>query len=974
MPFFQTFLFSLFLHSINTSIQVMKVGDIVWASAGYGDGSYEEPATIVEVNVNLDEIESQSESDEEDKKQNQKDGVKGDGVRIKYKISLTEAVLASDQVRLFNSGTSRKRRSRKNIALANGPLSESFKQESNADASSPKCQNRTVKEAKSKASAAVAQRQNSSRSVRSDKGIKVNLKADDSHVSDENDDLRLINLKTEKVTRTIKKRKKDAIRDEKKTDALPAKISKKAKKTSESSSSVARSKQNDQKSTVTSSPFFENDKSKTTVEIQFKERKEGSSLMRPKKGTKKIYKSDVSNDDCEGMGEPDGNGGLDQGSTYIVEYAKTARATCKRCNERIKKGELRIGHRPLFRGKPGYQVFKHLRCIVFSEEISCAEDVGGFSKLKSEDYDALVSRVDASASEIKQESEELAPDELVQKEFSGEIRRAPEGLSAELLPFQVEGASWMYHQETRTDIKGGILADEMGMGKTLQTITTTLDNRPKLQRSIPGSKYPPCVAHVRDAYILEETLWDEGIKDWKHEMVMNDVHNSILTKSNKNGSGGGARAGTLVVCPLIALTQWRTEIEKFSKDGSMSVMIYHGPDRSVKTPREMLRKHDIVLTTYQVLEADFRKMVSPNRVKCPNCGGKFRIDKLRVHLKYFCGENAERTEAQARQRRNSERQTGNNTRRRDGHSNESKKIQKKKMAIKVRGNKTYDSESELSIGSNESAEKDIRKSARRRTSSRAASSNATKRMAKSLRWEDEKLGSDNDDEYEEESDEESDSSVDLSLVTLARKSVTRTKTKPPSKNPRGNEDTKRAIAKQAKALKTLRSKKFDKKKKDENKNHSWRGKKGNEKKTPKKVKRERKSYSESEDSLEGDDDIDMGALIEEAMAGARMSMLHSFTWWRIVLDEAHMIKSRSSQTAAAAFALTGIHRWCLSGTPLQNRVGEFYSLVRFLRLDPMAYYFCRAKGCECKQIHYRMWNGKCKVSTYCNVIALFRHW
>merc|ERR1719276_30398 len=128
------------------------------------------------------------------------------------------------------------------------------------------------------------------------------------------------------------------------------------------------------------------------------------------------------------MGEPDGNGGLDQGSTYIVEYAKTARATCKRCNERIKKGELRIGHRPLFRGKPGYQVFKHLRCIVFSEEISCAEDVGGFSKLKSEDYDALVSRVDASASEIKQESEELAPDELVQKEFSGEIRRAPEGL------------------------------------------------------------------------------------------------------------------------------------------------------------------------------------------------------------------------------------------------------------------------------------------------------------------------------------------------------------------------------------------------------------------------------------------------------------------------------------------------------------------------------------------------------------------
>lgn len=59
-------------------------------------------------------------------------------------------------------------------------------------------------------------------------------------------------------------------------------------------------------------------------------------------------------------GEPDGFGGLDQGATFVVEYAKTSRAACKRCDIRIKKGELRIGHRPLFRGKPGYQIFKHL--------------------------------------------------------------------------------------------------------------------------------------------------------------------------------------------------------------------------------------------------------------------------------------------------------------------------------------------------------------------------------------------------------------------------------------------------------------------------------------------------------------------------------------------------------------------------------------------------------------------------------------
>ena len=78
------------------------------------------------------------------------------------------------------------------------------------------------------------------------------------------------------------------------------------------------------------------------------------------------------------------------------------------------------------------------------------------------------------------------------------------------------------------------------------------------------------------------------------------------------------------------------------------------------------------------------------------------------------------------------------------------------------------------------------------------------------------------------------------------------------------------------------------------------------------------------------------------------------------LDEAHFIKTRSSQTANAAFSLIGCHRWCLSGTPLQNRVGEFYSLVRFLRLDPMGYYYCRVKDCTCKSMHYRMLAGICE--------------
>jgi hypothetical protein len=58
------------------------------------------------------------------------------------------------------------------------------------------------------------------------------------------------------------------------------------------------------------------------------------------------------------------------------------------------------------------------------------------------------------------------------------------------------------------------------------------------------------------------------------------------------------------------------------------------------------------------------------------------------------------------------------------------------------------------------------------------------------------------------------------------------------------------------------------------------------------------------------------------------------------LDEAHNIKERATNTAKATFELKAKFRWCLSGTPLQNRVGELYSLIRFLGCDPFSHYYC----------------------------------
>ncbi len=51
---------------------------------------------------------------------------------------------------------------------------------------------------------------------------------------------------------------------------------------------------------------------------------------------------------------------------------------------------------------------------------------------------------------------------------------------------------------------------------------------------------------------------------------------------------------------------------------------------------------------------------------------------------------------------------------------------------------------------------------------------------------------------------------------------------------------------------------------------------------------------------------------------------------RLLACPAHSIKDRSSNTARAVFNLKSELKWSMSGTPLQNRVGELYSLIRFL--------------------------------------------
>ena len=66
----------------------------------------------------------------------------------------------------------------------------------------------------------------------------------------------------------------------------------------------------------------------------------------------------------------------------------------------------------------------------------------------------------------------------------------------------------------------------------------------------------------------------------------------------------------------------------------------------------------------------------------------------------------------------------------------------------------------------------------------------------------------------------------------------------------------------------------------------------------------------------------------------RISPLKRLKWFRIMLDEAHTIREQRAGQSQAIFSIWAQRRWCLTGTPIQNRIDDLGSLTRFLRLFP----------------------------------------
>ncbi|KAL3671734.1 hypothetical protein V7S43_003644 [Phytophthora oleae] len=67
------------------------------------------------------------------------------------------------------------------------------------------------------------------------------------------------------------------------------------------------------------------------------------------------------------------------------------------------------------------------------------------------------------------------------------------------------------------------------------------------------------------------------------------------------------------------------------------------------------------------------------------------------------------------------------------------------------------------------------------------------------------------------------------------------------------------------------------------------------------------------------------------------SKLHQLQWFRVILDESHLIANAGCARAQAAFTLDSRRRWCVTGTPIQNGTADLAALLQFVGLGNRAH-------------------------------------
>lgn len=84
---------------------------------------------------------------------------------------------------------------------------------------------------------------------------------------------------------------------------------------------------------------------------------------------------------------------------------------------------------------------------------------------------------------------------------------------------------------------------------------------------------------------------------------------------------------------------------------------------------------------------------------------------------------------------------------------------------------------------------------------------------------------------------------------------------------------------------------------------------------------------------------------------SKKSLLHQVQWNRTVFDEAHHLRNRTTRLHKQACCLRATHKWLITGTPIQNKLTDFYGLCALLGIPSL--YSCHHKDDIVQQLVLR---------------------
>ena len=78
-------------------------------------------------------------------------------------------------------------------------------------------------------------------------------------------------------------------------------------------------------------------------------------------------------------------------------------------------------------------------------------------------------------------------------------------------------------------------------------------------------------------------------------------------------------------------------------------------------------------------------------------------------------------------------------------------------------------------------------------------------------------------------------------------------------------------------------------------------------------------------------------LTKQQQTDKSLTILHQFLWSRIIFDEAHHLRNKKTALYNSTMLLQTKITWLVSGTPIQNKKNDFYTLCSILRLQSSFY-------------------------------------